>query len=70
MELLRETMVCALSMSYPHQTWVLDDEQREAVHKLAEELGYQYRTRKNNKHAKAGNLNHALKRTRGEFIVA
>lgn len=68
-ELLRETVVCALSMRYPHQTWVLDDGRRKEVRELAEELGCHYLAREDNRHAKAGNLNHALERTSGEFIV-
>lgn len=37
--------------------------------KLAEELGCEYMTRPDNKHAKAGNLNHALTKTSGELIA-
>ncbi len=36
---------------------------------LCQELGVHYLTRKDNAHAKAGNLNAALKRTRGELIA-
>lgn len=36
---------------------------------LAEELGCEYITRKENNHAKAGNLNHALTKINGELIV-
>jgi cellulose synthase (UDP-forming) len=68
-ELLRETVVCALGMNYPHKTYILDDGRREEVRRLAQELNCGYLTRDDNKHAKAGNLNNALKQTSGEFIV-
>ncbi|MFB3916285.1 MAG: glycosyltransferase family 2 protein [Terriglobales bacterium] len=68
-ELLRETIVCATSMRYPHKTYVLDDGNREEVKRLAEEFGCGYLPRTDRKHAKAGNLNNALAHTDGEFIV-
>jgi cellulose synthase (UDP-forming) len=68
-ELLRETLVCALSVRYPHQTWLLDDGNRPAVRQLAAEFGCGYITRAERTHAKAGNLNNALRQTTGEFIV-
>lgn len=36
---------------------------------MARELGVHYLTRENNDHAKAGNINHALKFSRGELIL-
>src|SRR5947208_4834881 len=68
-ELLRETVVCAVNMRYPHKTYILDDGCRSEVHELAQEFGCGYITRDNNAHAKAGNLNNALHQTSGEFIV-
>ncbi len=68
-ELLRETVLCAVNIRYPHKTYVLDDGNRAEVKKLAEEFGCGYIARVNGKHAKAGNLNNALQQTSGEFIV-
>ncbi|HEX7288401.1 MAG TPA: glycosyltransferase family 2 protein, partial [Candidatus Angelobacter sp.] len=68
-DLLRETVLCAVNMRYPHKTFVLDDGQRPEVRKLAEEFGCGYITREDRQHAKAGNLNNALRQTSGEFIV-
>lgn len=68
-ELLRETVICAIGMTYPHKTFILDDGRREDVRLLARELNCGYFTRDDRKHAKAGNLNNALKQTTGEFIV-
>jgi cellulose synthase (UDP-forming) len=68
-EILRETLVCALSVRYPHKTYLLDDGNRPAVRALAEEFGCGYVARAQRTHAKAGNLNNALKYSDGEFIV-
>jgi cellulose synthase (UDP-forming) len=68
-ELLRETVVCAVSMRYPHSTYILDDGNRPQVEELAREFGCHYIARGDRTDAKAGNLNHALRKTNGEFIV-
>jgi cellulose synthase (UDP-forming) len=67
--LLRDTVVCAVSVRYPHTTWLLDDGNRAEVKALAEELGCRYLARTERTHAKAGNLNHALKHSTGDFVV-
>jgi cellulose synthase (UDP-forming) len=69
LHLLRETLVCAVSVRYPHKTYVLDDGNRPEVRALATELGCNYVARSDRAHAKAGNLNNALQHTQGEFIV-
>ncbi len=68
-ELLRKTVLGALSIDYPHRTYVLDDGDRPEVRELCEELGCGYINRKDNIHGKAGNLNNALGKTDGDFIV-
>jgi cellulose synthase/poly-beta-1,6-N-acetylglucosamine synthase-like glycosyltransferase/tetratricopeptide (TPR) repeat protein len=68
-QLLRATLQACLRMYYPHRTYVLDDGRRPEVKALAEELGVGYLTRPDNEHAKAGNVNNALKQTDGEFVV-
>src|SRR5262245_58278423 len=67
--ILRATLEACVRMDYPHRTYVLDDGRRPEVEALARELGVVYMTRPDNKHAKAGNLNHAFAKTDGEFIV-
>lgn len=66
---LRDTVVCAVSMRYPHTTWVLDDGNRPEVRALAQELGCRYLARTDRAHAKAGNLNHGLAHASGDFVV-
>ncbi|HJT54306.1 MAG TPA: glycosyltransferase [Candidatus Angelobacter sp.] len=68
-ELLRETVVCAVNIKYPHTTYVLDDGNREEVRSLAEEFNCVYLARSDRAHAKAGNLNNALRHSRGEFVI-
>ncbi len=68
-DILRKTIQGALDMRYPHRVYVLDDGNRPEVRKLCEELGAHYIARTDNTHGKAGNLNHALERTSGEFIA-
>jgi cellulose synthase (UDP-forming) len=67
--LLRDTLVCAMAIRYPHRTWVLDDGDREEVRQLASSLGCEYLSRRERIDAKAGNLNAALARTDAEFVV-
>jgi cellulose synthase (UDP-forming) len=69
-EMLRRTIIGCQAMDYPRKTiYLLDDQRRPAMRALARELGCEYFDRPDNRHAKAGNLNHALPRTSGEFIV-
>lgn len=68
-QMVRETAVCAVHVRYPHQTYILDDGARSEVKAMAAEIGCRYIARTSREHAKAGNLNHALTQTGGEFIV-
>ena len=67
--LLRATVNASKAMNYNHRTFLLDDGNRQEVRELAAELGVDYIAREENRHAKAGNLNHALEITEGEFVV-
>ncbi len=69
LSILRMTILGALNVRYPHETWVLDDGRRPALRELCEEMGVHYLTRADNKHHKAGNINAALSQTNGEFIA-
>ncbi|HEY0995953.1 MAG TPA: glycosyltransferase, partial [Gemmatimonadaceae bacterium] len=67
--IIRKTALAARELRYPHHTWLLDDGKRDEVRALATELGIGYLRREGREHAKAGNLNHALRNTLGEFIL-
>ena len=69
LSILRMTILGALNVRYPHETWVLDDGRRPALRELCETMGVHYLTRPDNKHHKAGNINAALSQTNGEFIA-
>lgn len=68
-DLVRKTLIAAIKMHYPHTTWLLDDGNRSEMRTLCAELDCEYIARQDNTHAKAGNLNHALSLTSGEFIA-
>ena len=68
--ILRRTIIGCQAMDYPRKTvYLLDDTRRESIAQLAQTLGCEYLTRPDNKHAKAGNINHAIPLTSGEFIA-
>lgn len=68
-DLVRKTVLAAQNMAYRHTTWLLDDGTRPEMAQLAAELGINYLTRENRRHAKAGNLNNALSHSRSEFVA-
>ena len=59
-EILLPTIAAAVALEPAHETWVLDDGNRQEVAELAAALGARYLSRPTHEHAKAGNLNHAL----------
>ncbi|MBM7868517.1 glycosyltransferase [Heliobacterium gestii] len=70
--ILRSTVAGCRNLEYPEEQlriWLCDDDRREEVRQLAEEMGVGYFSRRTNEDAKAGNLNNALGHTQGELIV-
>jgi cellulose synthase (UDP-forming) len=67
-DVLLPTIAAAVALKPTHETWVLDDGRRDAIRELAETLGARYLTRPDNKHAKAGNLNHALEHIEADIV--
>ena len=73
-ELVAATAAAARDIRFPHTTWILDDGARPQLEAVANRLGVGYITRDAGwkdrpRHAKAGNLNNALMRTGGEFVL-
>ncbi len=71
MTVVRATVLAAMAMDWPRdkmKVWILDDGRREEFRQFADACGVGYITRTDNVHAKAGNLNNAMKQTDGEFI--
>ena len=70
LDVLERTIVGALGIDYPNLTvWVLDDGKRDWLREFCGRKGAKYIRREKNDHAKAGNINHALTVTSGEFIA-
>ena len=68
--IVKRTIIGCQALNYDRkQVYVLDDTRRQSIKKLAQELGCHYITRPDNSYAKAGNLNNALKQTKGELVV-
>ncbi|MEM7553175.1 MAG: glycosyltransferase [Cyanobacteria bacterium P01_A01_bin.84] len=68
--ILRRTIIGCQALEYENKNiYLLDDTRRQEMRALAEELGCEYITRPHNRHAKAGNLNHAIPKTEGKLIV-
>ena len=73
-EMVVATAEASERITHPHTTWILDDGDRPDMRAAAERLGIGYLTRGEEwqdmpRHAKAGNLNSALFRTDGEFLL-
>lgn len=71
-EILRRTIAGCQNIDYPRELlriYLCDDGRREEVRSLCEEMGIFYLKREDNQHAKAGNINNALKQTCGEFVM-
>lgn len=72
LSVVRATVLAAKAIDWPADklnVYLLDDGRRDAFRSFAAQAGVGYLIRPDNKHAKAGNLNHALTRTRGDYIA-
>ena len=72
LDVVRYTALAALNMDWPADkmhVYLLDDGRRKAFEQFAFEAGIGYKTRDDNKHAKAGNINTALKSMDSPFVV-
>lgn len=72
LDIIRRTTLAAMAIDWPHdklKVYVLDDGRRPAFREFCESVGVGYIVRPDNLHAKAGNLNNALRCTDGEYIA-
>ncbi|MDB5416022.1 MAG: acsAB [Rubritepida sp.] len=72
LDIVRPTVFAALALDWPVEklnVFLLDDGRREDFRRFAAEVGCGYIIRPDNKGAKAGNINHALSQTTGEYVV-
>ncbi|GAB7528458.1 UDP-forming cellulose synthase catalytic subunit [Pseudomonas sp. 3A(2025)] len=72
LSIVKLTIFAAQAIDWPRdklRVHVLDDGKREEFREFCGQVGVNYLTRDNNDHAKAGNLNEALKVTSGEYVT-
>ncbi|NNL17212.1 MAG: glycosyltransferase [Boseongicola sp.] len=72
LEVLEKTIAGALALDWAGErlhVFVLDDGRRDWLHEYCKARGVVHLTRSDNQHAKAGNINAALKRTNSPFIL-
>jgi cellulose synthase (UDP-forming) len=72
LEIVKPAIYGALAIDWPRHKMnvhVLDDGRRDEFRRFCEQVGCNYIIRPDNKGAKAGNINHALTKTHGEFIA-
>jgi cellulose synthase (UDP-forming) len=68
-DVIERTARAAVALHGEHNTWILDDGRSDDVRDLAAALGARYIRRLSSNGAKAGNVNHALSVTSGEFFA-
>jgi cellulose synthase (UDP-forming) len=72
LEVVRYTALAAANLDWPASklhVYILDDCRRDEFRIFAQEAGLGYITRPDNRHAKAGNINHALQQMDSPFVV-
>ncbi len=72
LKVVMPTVYAAVGIDWPRDkinVYLLDDGRRDEFRRFAAEAGVGYIVRPDNNHAKAGNLNHAMKLTNGEYIA-
>jgi Glycosyltransferases, probably involved in cell wall biogenesis len=72
LSVVRSTVIASLTIDWPEDklhVYLLDDGTRDEFRAFAAQLGAGYITRTEHSHAKAGNLNHAMTQTNGEYIA-
>lgn len=69
LETIERTARAAVQLRGAHTTWILDDGRSDEVRDMAAAIGARYVRRLSSNGAKAGNVNHALSISRGDFYV-
>ena len=66
---VKETAIAARDMFGKHTTYILDDGKSDELQVIAKSIGVEYIRRPRNDYAKAGNINYALSKTKGDYFV-
>lgn len=72
LKVVKPTVLAALAIDWPAEKiniYILDDGKRSEFQEFAQSVGVNHLTRPDNSHAKAGNINHALKLTSGQYVA-
>jgi len=72
LSVVKNTIYASLGIDWPKDKltiWILDDGGREEFRQFAKDVGVEYIARTSHEHAKAGNINNALKMAKGEFVA-
>lgn len=72
LDVVRATVYASLGVDWPKdklKIHILDDGKRDNFREFAKSIGVNYIRRPTNEHAKAGNINYALKQTSGEYVA-
>lgn len=72
LSVVKPTTIAAQSIDWPADKlniYILDDGKRPEFAEFAKQIGVGYIARPDNNHAKAGNMNHAMRYTDGEYIA-
>ena len=72
LDVVKPTVFAALNLQWPANklhVYILDDGSRPLFADFAKEIGAGYIKREEHNHAKAGNINHAMTVTSGEFVT-
>lgn len=71
LSVVKNTIYASQGIDWPKDKlniWILDDGGREEFRQFAKDVGVHYIARTSHEHAKAGNINNALKYAKGEFV--
>ncbi len=68
-EEIKSTLIAARDIYGLHETYVLDDGESDQIKSLAKSLGVHYIRRPTHENAKAGNINYALSKTKGDLFA-
>lgn len=72
LSVVKPSLYAALGLDWPKEKltiWLLDDGNRPEFADFAREIGVKYIARPTHEHAKAGNINNALKQCQGELVA-
>lgn len=72
LSVVKPTLYAALGLDWPRDKltiYLLDDGNRKEFADFAHEIGVQYIARETHEHAKAGNINHALKYAKSQLVA-